>query len=80
LVLDRDEQKAPTARDQQRLIGITNTSPTSLRRTTRPTSFVIALFASLLLMHFPFLLYDIDGMRLYTGLPILMLGVAGILV
>ncbi|MGL5166983.1 MAG: cyd operon YbgE family protein [Afipia sp.] len=53
---------------------------TSLRRTARPIAFGIALVASLSLMLFPFLLHGIDGMRLHTGLPILMLGVAGMFV
>lgn len=32
------------------------------------------------LMLFPFLLHGIDGKRLHTGLPILMLGIAGLFV
>jgi predicted membrane protein len=52
----------------------------SLRRVARPVSFGIALVASLLLMLFPFLLRGIDGTRLHTGLPVLMLGVAGMFV
>lgn len=52
----------------------------SLRRLARPASFSIALIASLSLMLFPFLLHGIDGRRLHTGLPILMLGVAGMFV
>ncbi len=46
----------------------------------RPISFIIALVASLALMLFPFLLHGINGARLHTGLPILMLGVAGMFV
>lgn len=55
-------------------------SSTPLRRITRPVSFIVALVASLVLMLFPFLLHGIDGTRLHTGLPILMLGVAGMFV
>jgi predicted membrane protein len=52
----------------------------SLHRIARPTFLVIALGASLALMLFPFLLHGIDGKRLHTGLPIMMLGVAGMFV
>lgn len=55
-------------------------SSASLRRAARPASFAVALVASLSLMLFPFLLHGIDGKRLHTGLPILMLGVAGMFV
>ncbi len=43
----------------------------------RYVSFAIGLITSLLLMLFPFLLHQVSGARLHTGLPILMLGVAG---
>lgn len=43
----------------------------------RTISFAIGLIASLMLMLFPFLLHHLSGPRLHSGLPILMLGVAG---
>ncbi len=43
----------------------------------RTISFAIGLAASLMLMLFPFLLHQVSGPRLHSGLPILMLGVAG---
>ncbi len=43
----------------------------------RIVSFVIGLAASLMLMLFPFVLHQVSGPQLHTGLPILMLGVAG---
>ena len=43
----------------------------------RYISFSLGLVASLLLMLFPFLLHQVSGARLHSGLPILMLGVAG---
>lgn len=46
----------------------------------RPAAFIFALTASLSLMLFPFLLHGIDGKRLHTGLPVIMLGVAGMFV
>lgn len=52
----------------------------SVRRTARPIAFGVALVASLSLMLFPFLLHGIDGTRLHTGLPVVMLGVTGMFV
>ncbi|MBX9710204.1 MAG: cyd operon YbgE family protein [Xanthobacteraceae bacterium] len=43
----------------------------------RYVSFAIGLVASVMLMLFPFLLHQVSSSRLHTGLPILMLGVAG---
>lgn len=43
-------------------------------------SFALGLTASVSLMLFPFLLHGVPGTRLHTGLPIMMLGVAGTLV
>ena len=43
----------------------------------RTISFTIGLIASLALMVFPFVLHQVAGTRLHSGLPILMLGVAG---
>ncbi|HEY0218412.1 MAG TPA: cyd operon YbgE family protein [Afipia sp.] len=43
----------------------------------RTISFAIGLAATLMLMLFPFLLHQASGPRLHSGLPILMLGVAG---
>lgn len=43
----------------------------------RYVSFIVGLVASLMLMLFPFVLHQVSGARLHSGLPILMLGVAG---
>ena len=43
-------------------------------------SFALGLAASVSLMLFPFLLHGVPAARLHTGLPIMMLGVAGTLV
>ncbi|RTL49560.1 MAG: hypothetical protein EKK40_14470 [Bradyrhizobiaceae bacterium] len=51
-----------------------------LSQAVRFISFAIGLVASLMLMLFPFLLHDISGHRLHSGLPIVMLGVAGTLI
>jgi len=53
---------------------------TALARVTRTASFIAALTASLALMLFPFLLRQVQAARLHTALPILLLGVAGLLV
>lgn len=53
------------------------TRRTSLPEFVRYISFAIGLVASLMLMLFPFVLHQVSGARLHSGLPILMLGVAG---
>ena len=49
-------------------------------RVGQALSFVLGLAASVSLMLFPFLLHGVPGTRLHTGLPIMMLGVAGTLI
>ena len=49
-------------------------------RVGQALSFALGLTASVSLMLFPFLLRGVPGTRLHTGLPIIMLGVAGTLV
>jgi predicted membrane protein len=49
-------------------------------RVVQALSFALGLAASVFLMLFPFLLHGVPGTRLHTGLPIMMLGVAGTLV
>lgn len=46
----------------------------------RSFSFAIGLVASISLMLFPFVLHNVPAARLHTGLPVIMLGVAGTLV
>ena len=46
-------------------------------RVIRAVSFAIALAASVALMLFPFLLRHVEEQRLHSGLPILLLGIAG---
>jgi predicted membrane protein len=46
----------------------------------RAISLAAALAASLALMLFPFLLRHVPGTRLHSALPVLLLGVAGLLV
>jgi predicted membrane protein len=54
--------------------------PTVVARLIRTASFVAALTTSLALTLFPFLLRQVQATQLHAVLPIMLLGVAGLLV